>query len=106
MLNSFLAVPIALNLIAASGVGVPSFDVRPSCDAAAAAEMIVSNTMQSCLTDEQKAHDQLLRRWADFNSTDRIACIRATVSFEPTYTELLTCLEMASEAKKLPENLY
>jgi hypothetical protein len=66
MANPFLAVPLALHLIA-SGGGVPTLDERPSCHAAAIAQ----------ITD-----------------------------FEPTYTELLTCLEMASDARKLPEELY
>ncbi len=28
------------------------------------------------------------------------------LDFEPTYTELLTCLEMGSETRKMPEQLY
>jgi hypothetical protein len=32
--------------------------------------------------------------------------LRTMMDFEPTYTELLTCLEMASDARKLPEELY
>ena len=106
MSNPILSVPLALYLIGASTGGVPTLDVRPSCEAAAAAEMIVSNKMQSCLTDEQNARDQLLKRWTKFNSTDRATCVRAAMNFEPTYTELLTCLEMSRDARKLPESLY
>jgi hypothetical protein len=36
MSNSFLAIPLALHLIAASGGRIPTLDVRPSCRAAAA----------------------------------------------------------------------
>jgi len=28
------------------------------------------------------------------------------MEFEPTYTELLTCLEMANDTRKMPEELY
>jgi hypothetical protein len=84
---------------------VPSLDVRPSCNAAAA-EIIASNTLQSCLWDEQNARDQLVKRWTEFNSTDRADCMRTTMNFDPAYTELLTCLEMARDAEKLPKNLY
>ena len=55
---------------------------------------------------EQDAHDQLCEDWTKFNSADRAICVCTMMDFEPTYTELLTCLEMASDASKLPEQLY
>ena len=106
MANPFLAVPLALHLIAASGGGVPIFDVRPSCVAAAKAQITTTDRMQSCMADEQNAHDQLVKGWRKFNAADRITCTSTMMDFEPTYTELLTCLEMASDARKLPEELY
>jgi hypothetical protein len=105
MANPLLALPVALHLIAALSAGVPNLDVRPSCNAAAAVEMTATNTMQSCLSDEQNARDQLVKSWTEFNSTDRAICVRTTMNFDPAYTELLTCLEMANDARKLPTNL-
>ena len=67
MANPFLAVPIALHLIAAASGGVPTLDVRPSCLAAAKAEITTTNRMQSCMADEQNAHDQLVKTWTKFN---------------------------------------
>jgi hypothetical protein len=46
------------------------------------------------------------KAWTEFNIADRSSCVRTMMDFEPTYTELLTCLEMASDARKLPEELY
>ena len=106
MASHFLAVPLALHLIASSNGGVPTLDVRPSCRAAAIAEVTIKDAMQSCMADEQNARDQLVRQWTKFNTADRAACLGPIMEFEPTYTELLTCLEMASEARKLPEDLY
>jgi hypothetical protein len=106
MANPFLTVPLALHLIAASGSGVPALDVRPSCRAAAMTQLTVKDPIQACLADEQDAHDKLTKSWMKFNSSDRAACVRTMMDFEPTYTELLTCLEMASDARKLPEELY
>ena len=102
MAQLLLAVPLAFHLIAASenGSGVPTFDVRPSCRAEAMAQATI---MQGCMADEQDAHDQLVKGWTKYNVADRAACSRTVIDFEPTYTELLTCLEMASEARKLPE---
>ena len=106
MANLFLAVPIALHLIAAASGGVPTLDVRPSCLAAAKAEIATTDRLQTCMADEQSAHDQLVKTWTKFNDADRAACVATMMDFEPTYTELLTCLEMAGEAGKLPEQLY
>jgi hypothetical protein len=106
MASPFLAVPLALHLIAASGGGVPILDVSPSCRAAAMAQIAVTDRMQGCMADEQDARDRLVRAWTKFNMSDRATCVRTMMDFEPTYTELLTCLEMASNARKLPEDLY
>ena len=61
MANPFLAVPLALHLIAASGGGVPTLDVRPSCRAAAATQITSTDRMQTCMAGEQDAHDQLVK---------------------------------------------
>jgi hypothetical protein len=98
--------PPCASFDAASGGGVPTLDVRPSCRAAAAAQTTSTDRMQTCMADEQGAHDQLVKAWTKFNIADRAACFRTMMDFEPTYTELLTCLEMASDARKLPEELY
>ena len=106
MTNPFLAVPLVFHLIAASGGGVPALDVRPSCLAAAKAQVTAIDRMQGCLADEQNAHDKLVKGWQKFNADDRAACVSGMLDFEPTYTELLTCLEIANDARKLPEELY
>ena len=55
---------------------------------------------------ERDAHDRLVETWTKFNIADRSSCVRTMMDFEPTYTELLTCLEMADDVRKLPEELY
>ena len=106
MTNLLLAVPLALHLIASSNGGVPTLDVRPSCRAAAIEDVTTKDAMQSCLADEQNAHDQLVSEWTKFNAADQAACLGLIVEFEPAYTELLTCLEMATDTRKMPEELY
>ena len=81
-------------------------DVRPSCLAAAKAAIVTTDRAQACMADERDAHDQLVKTWTKFNTDDRATCVRTMMDFEPTYTELLTCLEMAGDARKLPEELY
>jgi hypothetical protein len=101
-----LAVPVVLHLIAATASSVPTLDVTPSCRAAAAAQDAQAERMQSCVESEQKTRDQLATEWTKFNSADRSRCVRLMMDFDPTYTELQTCLDIANDAKKLPEDLY
>jgi hypothetical protein len=106
MANPLLAISVALHLVAASGGGVPALDVSPSCHAASIAQIGGAEGIQSCMADEQSAYDQLVSAWTKFNIADRNTCLSTMMDFEPTYTELLTCLEMADDARKLPEELY
>ena len=106
MPNPFLAAPLVLHLIVVSGGGVPTLDVHPSCHAAAAAQITNMDRIQACMKVERDAHDRLVETWTKFNIADRSSCVRTMMDFEPTYTELLTCLEMADDVRKLPEELY
>jgi hypothetical protein len=52
-----------------------------------------------CVEDEKSAREQLLERWAKFKAADRTMCGGASRSgtVSPTYTELITCLEMTRD---------
>jgi hypothetical protein len=97
---SILVVPVALHFVAATGGGVPTLNVFPSCRAAAAAQIAPSDKMQTCLMSEQRAHDKLVKEWSSFSDTDRTTCVGSMINFKPTYTELITCLEIALEVRK------
>jgi hypothetical protein len=99
---SILEVPVALHLIIAASAGVPTLDVNPSCRAAAAAQIVSADRMQACIETEQRARDQLIEKWTVFTAADRASCMHSMMTFEPTYTELLTCLEIANDTRKLP----
>jgi hypothetical protein len=106
MANPFLAISLALHLTAASGASVPILNVLPSCRAAASAQLTNTDRLQACVGSEGNARDQLVKEWTTFTAADRSNCVRAVMHFEPTYTELLTCLEIANDARKLPKELY
>jgi hypothetical protein len=42
---------------------------------------------------EQLTREELNKNWSTFPAIDRIACVES-LTFSPTYTELVTCLEM------------
>jgi hypothetical protein len=99
----FSALPLAAQLVIAAADGVPKLDVTPSCRGAAAAASAseTGDLMRLCLDSEQRSYDQLLKQWSEFLPADRIYCSNKQKAFEPTYTELLTCLEMARDVKKI-----
>jgi len=79
---------------------VPSWDVTPSCRAAAsiAYSQTPSDRLTSCLASEQRTREELNKNWSTFPATDRISCVKS-LTFSPTYTELVTCLEMRRDVK-------
>jgi hypothetical protein len=86
----------------AASDGVPTFNVQPSCRAAADASK-VNNRLQACLDSEKKAREQIVNQWTQFTPAVRSECLRASqVGGMPTYTELITCLEMTRDVKKNP----
>jgi len=81
---------------------VPSFNVQPSCQAAARGDAGIKQDLQVCLEDEKGARDELAKEWSQFAPNDRSLCTRlAATGGSPTYTELLVCLQMARDARKL-----
>jgi hypothetical protein len=96
------SLPLAAHLFVAVADGVPKLDVTPSCRGAVAAKVLAQSVdaMQNCLDIEKKAHDQLVKEWLGFTPADRAKCVNAVMNFSPTYTELLTCLEISRELKK------
>ena len=97
-----LIAPLTLLLLAdtvvvAAADRPPILDVRPSCKAVTA--MGGLGTTESCLRSEQKSREQLEKDWAQFTAADKNQCKEIPTGFEPTYTELLTCLEMARDVR-------
>jgi hypothetical protein len=81
---------------------VPTFNVEPSCRQAASGDIGIKQDLSVCLDDEKGAREQLVKEWGQFVPTDRGLCTRLSgTGGAPTYTELLVCLEMARDARKL-----
>jgi hypothetical protein len=79
---------------------VPKFDIVKNCKAEMAATSAVGGTQASCEKDEEQARQQLIQKWAQFAKDDKLACIRETRSDgSPSYVELETCLEIATDNK-------
>ena len=87
---------------AAAASSVPTFDTRPTC-ADAAAEISVTRTVERCQRERaagarcsRVAMEQL------FQTRTRQTCVGETrIGGFPSYVQLLTCLEMARDARTL-----
>jgi hypothetical protein len=95
------AILVATVLVA--GHQVPNWNVEPSCRLEASKAIPVGD-LQVRMDDERTARDQLAKEWEQFASADKAHCLRlSTLGGEPSYTELLTCLELQRDAKALRE---
>jgi hypothetical protein len=105
MFVPFFALPLVTYAFAIADV-VPKFDVTASCRGAADSGYIAqtSDRLQSCLDSEQRTRDTLVQSWSTFPATDRAYCVGSMGRFEPTYTELATCLEMKRDVKNNAAN--
>jgi hypothetical protein len=75
----------------------PKFSVAPSCKAAAAInqsmDLAVSQDYQSCMNDEESAHEQLVQSWSKYSTEEKARCVGQTEDGGmPSYVEVLECL--------------
>src|SRR3974390_416657 len=64
-----------------------------------------ATNFDQCVQSEQATREQLIKEWSGFNSDDKTHCIaETTMGGESSYTELVTCLEMARDVRELHKN--
>ena len=74
--------------------------VSQSTDPLAGGEPTV--TFEQCMTAEQDDRAQLKKEWPTFSAADKKHCVaEAQMGGEASYTELLTCLEMARDVRTM-----
>lgn len=96
-----LHLPIA---ILASLPITPVVDVMPKLDIAreCRSEGGPQATVERCAQDEATARDRLQSEWIQFTVYDKASCVHNTdAGGSGSYVELLICLEMARDAKKI-----
>lgn len=79
---------------------VPKFDMAGECRSEGGS----TATLKSCAEDEAEARDQLQPLWRQSSAADKASCLGETnTDGTPSYVELLTCLEMDRDVKRLPK---
>jgi hypothetical protein len=62
----------------------------------------IAEEKKNCLDSEQAIRDELVKQWSGFAAPDKIACTNESkMGGESSYTELLTCLEMARDVRAM-----
>ena len=87
---------------------VPTLNVEPVCQGIAQQggvsfhDAAVGDEKKNCIDSEQAVRDQLVKEWPTFSAPDRVACTsESRTGGEASYTELLTCLEMARDVRAM-----
>jgi hypothetical protein len=103
-----LVVSVMVAILRAQADEYPVLNVLPLCrgitsqgaDPLQAGDRKVS--LDECLSAEQADRETMKQEWSTFSASDRKHCIaEATMGGESSYTELVTCLEMARDVRKL-----
>jgi len=98
----------------AAADNVPRFNIEPVCRGASQGNFGLSLGLQSnrdpqlaynsCVRGEMASRGKLVKRWATFKASDRANCTaEATAGGLPSYTDLLTCLQMSKDAAKISQ---
>jgi len=87
---------------------VPSLNVEQVCEGIAQQGGVsfrdpnIAVEKKNCVDSEHAIRDELTKQWSSFTSADKTACTNeATMGGDSSYTELLTCLEMARDVRSL-----
>jgi hypothetical protein len=100
LLGAHLVMPVADS--------VPTLNVDQVCQGIAQQGGVsfhdndIAEEKQNCVDSEQAVRDQLAKEWSNFSPTDKVACTNeARMGGDSSYTELLTCLEMARDVRAM-----
>jgi len=91
---------LAPSAVVAEAGGVPSLEFAKGCRDTAGGDAAV---LGRCMGDEQRARQKLTTEWETFPHGDRTECtaLAKLGTVLQSYVELITCLEMAKEARAL-----
>jgi hypothetical protein len=87
---------------------VPTLNVEQVCTGIAQQggvtfhDSAIGQEKKDCLDSEQAIRDELAKQWSSFNGDDKVHCTNESrMGGESSYTELLTCLEMARDVRTM-----
>jgi hypothetical protein len=101
---ALLPIILTVSHVVLAADAVPKFDVKRTCRPTAGAAILPGREASACERDENDARTKLEQDWRQYSATERVKCTTfVALDRAPSYVELLTCLEMAKQAKELPD---
>jgi len=91
----------------AQAQNVPDLNVDPVCHGIAQQARNVSEkggpdlAFSQCVQSEQAMRQKLVGEWSSFTPAEKTNCVGAEQGGMASYTDLVTCLEMARDARQL-----
>lgn len=109
ILPKALALGVQLMMpVAATADTVPELNVEQVCQGIAEQggvtfhDPAVAQEKKNCIDSEQVIRQELVKQWPNFNAADKVSCVNESkMGGESSYTELLTCLEMARDVRAM-----
>jgi hypothetical protein len=100
---------VCLSGLSARSDDIPTLDVNPVCRGIAVQGELEAGlqqtSFQQCVQSEQSVREEVKKEWSTFSTADKTHCVAlAKTGGESSYTELITCMEMARDVRKLHEN--
>jgi hypothetical protein len=99
---------LGLNLMLPVADSVPFLDVEQVCQGIAQQggvtfhDSAVADEKKNCLDSEHSTRDEIAKEWSTFTAADKTACTNESrMGGDSSYTELLTCLEMARDVRAM-----
>src|ERR1700759_4571434 len=99
---------LSAHLVMPVSDGVPTLNVDQVCTGIAQQggvtfhDSAIAQEKKDCLDSEQAIRDELAKQWSSFNGSDKVHCTNESrMGGESSYTELLTCLEMARDVRSI-----
>jgi hypothetical protein len=106
ILPTMLALGAQLILTVADSV--PDLNVEQVCEGIAQQggvtfrDPAIAQEKKNCLDSEQATRQEIVKQWSNFSSADKTSCVNESkMGGESSYTELLTCLEMARDVRAM-----
>ncbi len=102
------ALALGAQLVIPVADSVPQLNVEQVCDGIAQQggvtfhDPAIAQEKKNCLDSEQATRDELVKQWSNFTPADKTSCVNESkMGGESSYTELLTCLEMARDVRAM-----
>jgi hypothetical protein len=86
---------------------VPTLNVNPVCKGIAQQAATPGEqggpdlAFSQCVQSEQEVRQQLVSEWSSFKPAEKASCVGSEQSALPSYTGLISCLEMARDVRQL-----